>query len=179
MRIPRKILRKGLVSIAALLCVLCIYWLWRMNRYNRIISEEAASFGLEPRLVRCVVAQESGFRRAIRGAAGEIGLMQIMPVVGEEYARAHGRHDFQAQDLFRPRINIRVGCWYLSRMMERYGEYRDKVSLSLAAYNAGAGRVDGWIRKSGFDKGSADFVRHIQIPSTRMYVKQILKRSGR
>ena len=55
------------------------YWWWRNQaerRYNSIIRDAAAEFGVEYALIKAVIWQESRFREDAMGDAGEIGLMQ-------------------------------------------------------------------------------------------------------
>ena len=66
---------------------------------------------------------------------------------------------FRVSDLTNPAINIRYGAWYLGDLLRKYRNQR----LSLAAYNAGQGNVDRWLKA-----GSP-----IQFPETRAYVSRV------
>jgi soluble lytic murein transglycosylase len=66
-----------------------------------------------------------------------------------------------------PKVNLRMGAWYLSYLEDRYmGDER----LVLAAYNSGEGRVDAWISDKGFDVGE-----DIPFKETREYVEKVLE----
>jgi soluble lytic murein transglycosylase len=76
-----------------------------------------------------------------------------------------------------PERNIQVGCWYLEKIRERYRERPAETAMMLAAYNAGASRVDEWTRDADTaTMTEGDFVARIAIPSTRAYVTSILER---
>jgi soluble lytic murein transglycosylase-like protein len=86
--------------------------------------------GLDPDLVRAVIAQESGFRPCAVSAKGAVGLMQLMPAAIE---------DLEVQDAFDPEQNIGAGTRLLRRLL---GRYNGDLALALAAYNAGPTQVD-------------------------------------
>ena len=95
--------------------------------------------------------------------AGALGLMQIMPSTGIYLAREEGVTWNNARHvLFDPITNIRLGCRYLSTLIEAYG-----VDGGLAAYNGGEARAEKWVRN-----GRADGILHEE---TVTYVPSILK----
>lgn len=93
-----------------------------------LLERAAADHGLDPALVRAVVEAESGGDPLAVSPAGALGLMQVMP---DKFG--------PGEDPFDPETNLRAGCSYLRRMLDRYG---GNVELALAAYNAGPGAVD-------------------------------------
>lgn len=109
--------------------------------------------GVDPALLRAVIAVESGARADAVSPRGARGLMQLMPAT----ARAAGVSD--AAHLFDPEINIATGARHLRQLYDRFGS----VPLALAAYNAGAGAV----------------ARHGRVPpyrETTEYVARVLAR---
>ena len=98
------------------------------NRYDHLISESAARYGVDAALVKAVVRAESNFDAGAVSYAGARGLMQLMP------GTAAG---LGVKDSFNPAENIDGGVRYLSQQLERFGT----VELALAAYNAGPGAV--------------------------------------
>jgi soluble lytic murein transglycosylase-like protein len=116
--------------------------------YDHIIQEAAATYDVDPDLIRAVIRAESGFDPAARSPAGAEGLMQLMPFLSRELG---------VKDPFDPRDNIFGGTKYLSRMLQRNA---GDVSLAVASYNAGPQAVR----------------RHKGVPpykETRGYVKKI------
>ena len=108
------------------------------RRYAQMIETNAHASGLDPALVKAVVAAESAFDPRAVSDKGAIGLMQVLPETGERYG-VHGdaRHSAQ-QRLFDPATNLRIGTRYLRDLLARF---ENDVSLALAAYNAGEGAV--------------------------------------
>ncbi len=93
------------------------------------IAETARRYGVPPELALAVARKESGLNQAARGAAGEVGIFQLMPTT----AAALGVNAYD------PAENIEGGVRYLRQMLDRYGW--DPL-LALAAYNGGPGNVD-------------------------------------
>ena len=52
---------------------------------------------------------------------------------------------FEADLLASPEINLRLGCWYLRSLLDRFGDRDD----ALAAYNAGPSHAERWVSGSG------------------------------
>lgn len=141
--------------------------------YQQEIRNAARRHGLPPELVRAVVFQESRFNFRCRGRKGEIGLMQIMPSGAvADWARVHKVSEPGEDELFDPKMNLEIGCWFLGRALRRWRDYRDAVPLALAQYNAGESRANRWKPESK----NGRVLPRITIPGTRRYVAQIMKR---
>jgi soluble lytic murein transglycosylase-like protein len=80
----------------------------------------AAVHGVDPALLACIVEAESGGDAAALGAAGEVGLMQIMPETGALIAAHAGVTDY---DLWEPAHNLWLGAYGLSRWPEWWTTY--------------------------------------------------------
>ena len=144
--------------------------------FDQEIREAAAKHGLDSRLVRALIYEESRFRPGAIGRAGEIGLMQVMPKqAAADWARANHVPCPEREMLFRPRINLEIGCWFLSDGIRRFRQYDEATELALARYNAGLSRANAWKPKD--KKGSV--ADNITIASTKRYVKNIMKRYRR
>jgi D-alanyl-D-alanine carboxypeptidase len=103
------------------------------DRWGPYIREASGRFGIEEPLIREVMRQESGGREEAVSRAGAIGLMQVMPNTYDELRQRYKL----GGDPFNPRNNILAGVAYLREMSDRFG-----VADSLAAYNAGPGRLE-------------------------------------
>jgi soluble lytic murein transglycosylase-like protein len=112
------------------------------------LVEQGSQQGVKAELIRAVIAEESGGRPCAVSWKGAQGLMQLMPATSEQ---------FGVKDPFDPRQNVEAGAKLLKQLMTKYN---NDVSLALAAYNAGEGRVD---RDGGVP----------QIPETQNYVNDI------
>jgi len=103
------------------------------------------------------------WRPDIVSPAGALGLMQIMPYTGAFLSKHEGIEWTDARKvLFDPVRNIRMGCRYLSMLIEMYN-----VDGGLAAYNGGERRAAKWLAS-----GRKDYVLYEE---TRAYVPAILK----
>jgi len=178
-----------LVSISIIAAVVAVsgYFFFRdywEHRYDELLIRHARVFNLDERIVWSLVYEETWFQGWKIGAADEVGLMQVTPTVGREWAKETGLSDFEkraAEDpvafLSDPEQNIQVGCWYLEKVRERYRGRPAETAMMLAAYNAGPSRVEDWTRGTDpKELSEADFVARIAIPSTKAYVTSILDR---
>lgn len=120
------------------------------NALYSIIVQAAKRYNIEVELVRAIIMVESTYdARAVSGR-GARGLMQLMPAT----AAALG-----VEDCFDPEQNIDAGVRYFQRLIK---EFKGDITLALAAYHAGPGRV----RKAG------DIP---EITSTRQYVTKVME----
>lgn len=108
-----------------------------VRRHEQAIVRAAERHGVDPGLLAIMVYTESRGRADARSPAGARGLMQLMPSTAAEIARARGMPAPTPARLEDPAYNLDMGAWYMARQLERH---RD-LSLALAAYNAGPGRV--------------------------------------
>ena len=139
-------------------------------RHEDIIRQQAADKGVDASLIAAVIYTESRFRDQT-SRAGAKGLMQLMPDTADYIARKSGGTKFERADLATPQINIAYGTWYLRYLLDKY---KGNTILTLAAYNAGEGKVDEW-RANAAAKGEKFKVAdHIPFKETRDYVHRVL-----
>lgn len=115
---------------------------------NLAINWYAEHYKLDPALLKAVIKAESGFDSEATSRKGAIGLMQVMPSNAQR---------LKVGDLYDPIQNIRAGAKHLRHLLD---QYHGDLSLTLAAYNAGANKV-----------------KNNEIPrirETRRYVKKVL-----
>mgnify|MGYP000928633368 CR=1 FL=1 len=138
-------------------------------RYTEYVDKYAEKYKLDPALVYAVIRSESNFDVDAKSHSGAMGLMQLMPDTFQWLQKKEGDR-YSDQALFRPEVNIQYGCRYLSMMVQRYRSLR----TALCAYNAGSGKVDGWLKDSRY---SSDGKNLSQIPysETRNYANSVLK----
>src|SRR3954452_11647884 len=140
-------------------------------RHEDVIRQQAHKRDLDPALIAAIIYQESKFEDRT-SSAGARGLMQITPDTADFIAKQSGGIRFTHADLATPQINIAYGTWYLRWLMDRYD---GRQTLAIAAYNAGFGHVDEWVRRSG-GPDAFDPKSDIPFPETRNYVQQVLER---
>jgi soluble lytic murein transglycosylase len=181
---------KRLALVALLLSIVAAVGLYYFNRFwihrfDDVIARQARIYRLDPLLVWSVAYEETYFRPWKRGDAGEIGLMQVTPAVGREWAEETGMKELAremerdpAAVLSDPERNIQVGCWYLEKISKDYRDTPDAEAHVLAAYNAGPTRAAEWNRtEPNRPPLTGDqFVARIDYPTTRAYVTSILAR---
>lgn len=171
----RAALVTGLFAVALLASTLMLQPGWYVRffhplKYPNFIRAHAANYDLPPELVAAVIEQESGFDERARSGAGAVGLMQVTPRTAQGIADRTGGKRFHTRDLLNPELNIRYGCWYLRHLRSKYDESGNDTDLALAAYNAGQGKVDGWIAA---DEDGTLEVTEIPFAETRHYVRQV------
>jgi soluble lytic murein transglycosylase len=130
---------------------------------------------VDPALVHALSRQESEFNAAAKSPVGASGLMQLMPGTAKAVARAY-KVQFQAGQLTNPSYNIQLGEAHLRGLIDSYsGSY----FLALAAYNAGGGRVQEWMKAFGDPRKTQidpiDWIERIPFTETREYVKKIME----
>jgi soluble lytic murein transglycosylase len=140
-------------------------------RHDDVIRQQAADKQLDASLIAGVIYVESRFRDQT-SHAGAKGLMQLMPATANYIAAKSGGTEFVEGDLADPQINISYGSWYLRYLQEKY---HGNVVLTLAAYNAGEGKVDGWWREAAAGGERFRVAHHIPFRETREYVSKVLE----
>lgn len=140
--------------------------------YPRLTMPPGANFTL----VHALARQESQFAENAISHAGARGVMQFMPATAREEARRAGV-SFSADRLITdPQYSIRLGSNHIERLVRLYdGSY----PLAFAAYNAGPGNVNKWLRQNGDPrKGEIDWLEWIEkigFFETKNYVQRVVE----
>ncbi|MCL2370299.1 MAG: lytic transglycosylase domain-containing protein [Firmicutes bacterium] len=161
------------VVIAAAVVIITIFSvvaaLHYRDRWDDIINYESARNNLDAGIVKRLVWVESKNDPGAVSSRGAKGLMQIMPDTGLWMAEKM-EISIDTQDLFDPKINIRIGTAYLAYLKNRFdGDMR----LALIAYNAGEGTLRKWLSNPELTEDGA--LVTIPYRETRDYVRKILK----
>ena len=173
-----------LLAVILLLAVYAFNNYWT-HRFDPLIKQQATIYRVDPDLVWSIIYEETYFSPWKIGKDGEIGLMQVTPTVGREWAAETGIRDFQNQMqadpqgfLKDPERNIQIGCWYLEKIYAQFRDVPEAETRMVAAYNAGPSRAVEWSRSDppGNTQSGAEFINRIDIPSTRAYVISIMER---
>ena len=126
-------------------------------------------------LVDKVIQQESAGRVDAVSPKGARGLMQLMPDTAREMAAELGLPFDEARLTSDASYNKRLGSAYLDKMLQRYDGHQ---ALALAAYNAGPGRVDEWLKVNGDPRSgeiaTGAWIERIPFQETRDYTRKIL-----
>lgn len=94
-----------------------------------MIDDTSAKYGVDAKLIKALVKQESGFNPTAKSKAGALGLMQLMPST----AKGLG-----VKDPLDAKQNIEGGVKYVKSLLNRFD---GNIILALAAYNAGPNAV--------------------------------------
>jgi len=127
-------------------------------------------------MVHAITRQESQFDREAVSHAGARGLMQLMPGTARETAGKIGESYNLPGLTSDPLYNIRLGSTYFQSMLRYFG---GSYPLAVAAYNAGPGNVNKWLRANGDPRmpgvDMIDWIERIPIFETRNYVQRVLE----
>jgi len=109
-----------------------------IRSYGATIKTYSKRYDLDWRFVLAVMKSESSFDPAALSHKGAIGFMQIMPSTGQEVNKA-----LEIDVLSHPKDNIHGGVYYLNQLYGFFqgAEPTERLKLTLAAYNAGLGRI--------------------------------------
>lgn len=127
-----------------------------ISPYDEMIKANAKRIGWDWRLFAALIWSESRFRIQASSPRGALGLMQMMPRTADRY---------EIENLLDPRENIEAGAAYINRLQSKFrdtaADNDELVKFTLAAYNAGEGRIYDCIklaRSQGIDIRSWDSV---------------------
>lgn len=102
----------------------------RLDQYQSMIQDASGKFGVDPNLIKAVIAAESaGNPRAISSKSAK-GLMQLI----DSTATSMG-----VKDVWNPQQNILGGSKYLKQLLDKFD---GDTTLAVASYNAGPHAVE-------------------------------------
>ncbi len=127
-------------------------------------------------MIHAIARQESQFDTQAMSRVGARGLMQLMPGTARETAPRAGV-SYSLSDLTgNPHYNMKLGSTYFGGLMQQYG---GSYILAVAAYNAGPGNVNKWIRAHGDPRlpgvDKIAWIEKIPFTETRNYVQRVLE----
>lgn len=135
-------------------------------RYEEEIKKYAEKEGLSPLLVTAVINAESGFDEAAHSGVAK-GLMQITDSTAKWICEKTGE-TYKEDMAYDPETCIRLGCWYLGYLVDRY----QNTDTAIAAYNAGHGNVDTWLLDKRYSTDGKT-LWNIPFPETEKYVPRV------
>ncbi len=125
-------------------------------------------------IIHAISRQESQFDKEATSRVGARGLMQLMPGTARQTA-PHAGLAYNYASLGDPQYNMALGSTYFGQLMDMYG---GSYVLSVAAYNAGPGNVNKWLRAYGDPRTDVDvlnWIENIPLSETRNYVQRVLE----
>lgn len=143
-------------------------WFYPLS-YSQEVERYSKEFGVDEDLVYAVMKTESGFREDVESYAGAVGLMQLMPETFEWLQEdLDGEVIYTAESLKTPEVNIRYGTYFLSYLLDVYGD----EGTACAAYNAGMTTVEEWLDDSRYSKDGKT-LSEIPYNETADYVRKV------
>lgn len=150
--------------------------------FASLYQAEAERYGVDAVLFKSLTRQESAFNLKAISTSNALGLMQMIPPTAQEVARKLGLKVELPDDMFRPEVNIPMGSFYVSQMLD---QFQGSIPFALAAYNAGPYRMKLWLEARAevselLERPSSapvDEVWFDELPwtETSFYVKAILR----
>ncbi|UPY96266.1 transglycosylase SLT domain-containing protein [Pectobacterium sp. 21LCBS03] len=138
----------------------------------------------EAQIFSAMIRQESGGNQfakdgsPLTSSKGAVGVAQVMESTGPEAARLAGVPWDRDRWLNDPQYNAQIGQAYFGAQMKKY----NNPVLAVAAYNAGPGAVDGWLKQIGDPRtgqiSNAQFAASIPFDETRNYVANVVGSAG-
>ncbi|MBC7171677.1 MAG: lytic transglycosylase domain-containing protein [Polyangiaceae bacterium] len=150
--------------------------LWRIaypEAFAPLIEEAAAREAIPSSFVRAVAREESAFNPSAISHAHAYGLVQLILPTARDHARSLGL-EATPTSLRDPETNLRIGTRFMARLFRRY---ETCPALVPAAYNAGPGAVDRWLRDRE-SKAFDELVEDIPYDETRRYARRVLASYG-
>ncbi len=134
------------------------------------IEADAKKYNADPVLVLAIMREESRFNPRAKSAAAARGLLQFIITTARDIGRDVGMVDVQPEDLYDPRVIIRLGAKYVAELSEQLGGDRYKTA---AAYNAGPKQVALWSRLAPA-AGEDTFLSAVNFDETKNYVRTVM-----
>ena len=120
------------------------------SAFEAEIRDAARVNAVDESLIRAIIHAESAYQTDAVSPKGAQGLMQLMPAT---------QQSLEVADPFNPAANIEGGARHLSELLR---EFDGNVTLTAAAYNAGAGAVQKYGGVPPYEE-TREYVRRVNI----------------
>ena len=140
--------------------------------YRDVLEKYSKEHGVDPFITAGLIRQESEFDARVISHSNAYGLMQLLPSTGRELGSRLGVGKVGTAELFNPQVNVRLGTFYVKNLLGTFGNEWERT---LASYNAGMGRVKGWLSGAPAFREPAEWVETIPFTETRGYVQSVLR----
>ncbi len=126
--------------------------------------------GLDPRFVLSLMKQESSFRPGIKSPSAARGLLQLVFDTALKYNDRAGFSEFTADDLYKPSVNIAIGCTYIADLKDQFGDLSEAIA---ASYNGGEDNAARWLRRTKL-RDPGVFTAEVGFAETKNYVFKVM-----
>lgn len=138
--------------------------------FHGFIVEDAKRHDADPVLLLSLMREESRFDPRARSQAAARGLLQFIITTARDIGRAVGLVELTPDDLYDPRVIIRLGAGYVGELSETLGGNHHRVA---AAYNAGPFQSRLWARLQSAP-GDDYFLTAVNFDETKHYVRKVM-----
>lgn len=139
-------------------------------KYDDYIETYSSKYNVDKYLVMGVISAESRFDKDAQSHKSAKGLMQLTESTAA-WCINHFGIEIDENDLYSPKLNIELGCVYLEYLIDTYSN----IETALAAYNAGPGNVNTWLKNEEYSKDGLS-LDNIPFKETKQYVEKVIKR---
>lgn len=174
---PLRRKRYLLVLLVGLLFLLFVKseWIEKLMypiEYHETIVEKAAIYELDPLLVAAIIRVETNYKVGLVSRKGALGVMQLMPDTANWIMEQTKQKQRWSMDELMNEVepNIELGAWYIHSLLKQFDQ---NGAAAVAAYNAGPGNVNQWLRKQVWDGQLETAKTQIPFPETRLYVQRV------
>tara|TARA_B100001248_G_scaffold75099_1_gene53838 strand:+ start:42605 stop:44536 length:1932 start_codon:yes stop_codon:yes gene_type:complete len=136
--------------------------------YKEIVYKNSQQYNVDKNLIFALMREESLFDSNAISWVGAKGLMQLMDKTKKSLEKDMGT---KSGNVYKPNINIKLGTFYLSKLMK---DFDNDLIRVIASYNAGPHNIRKWNKRfDGYDND--EFVESIPFKETHGYVKRVLR----
>ena len=168
----RRLFKLTLVILLFLLGIVALQYIFYVElypyKYEASLRKYSLEHSVEDLLILSVIKAESKFDEKALSNKYAYGLMQITEPTAEEIADLLNIKDFHINMLFDTDMNIRMGSYYLSTLINEF----DNLETAIAAYNSGPGNVNKWLTDEKYSKDKITLY-NIPFKETDRYVKKV------
>lgn len=133
--------------------------------YKEYVETYSKEFSVDENLVYSIIKVESKFNKKAVSNKQAKGLMQISNITQKW---AEDELGLEEVDIFDPETNIKIGCWYLSKLHKEF----NNLDLVIAAYNGGSGNVNKWLNNEKYSKDGSK-LHDIPFNETKNYLDKV------
>jgi soluble lytic murein transglycosylase len=126
--------------------------------------------GIDPRFMLAIMKQESSFRANAKSPAAARGLLQLVFDTALKYNKQAGFPNLQAEDLYRPDVNIAIASIYIENLLEEFDNLYEAVA---ASYNGGEDNAARWLARSK-PKEAGIFSSEVGFAESKSYVYKVM-----
>jgi tetratricopeptide (TPR) repeat protein len=126
--------------------------------------------GIDPRFMLAIMKQESSFRASAKSPAAARGLLQLVFDTALKYNKQAGFPNLQAEDLYRPDVNIAIASQYIEDLLEQFDNLYEAVA---ASYNGGEDNAARWLARSK-PREAGIFSSEVGFAESKSYVYKVM-----